>query len=534
MLNRLDEAVTGEEVMPGNRYAYDYIIGNGTVVDGSGSPASCVDVAIENGIIAAVGDLKKQTARNYVDATGLVVSPGFIDIHTHSDLSLIVDGRAVSMITQGVTTNTTGNCGLSPAPVSGETRHLIRTMMTVLHEETPWVWGSFGEYVKHLRKYSLSINVAPLVGHGPLRLIAMGSDFARPAGPSEIKSMCRSLQIAMDQGAFGLSTGLVYPPGLYSTTAELASLADVVAQHNGLYASHIRGEASTVLAAVQEVVDIAEQSNVKAEVSHHKAAGKENWGKVKQTYQLIRSANLSQLLPPWVHAGGTGNMLARLKDNNLLSRIAGEIVNGTGGWPNHFTPDWNDIVISCVNTGVNSWMQGKSVAQIAGIRETAPEKLVIDLILAENDLVEMVNFVISPEDMSFLIRQPEAIIASDGKALCPDGPLGRGKPHPRSYGTFARILRQAIDNYIPLTLEAAIHKITGKPAAKLGLRNRGLIRPGLAADITVFDPARVKDRATFENPHQPATGIHHVFVNGEPVIWHQEQTRHRPGRVLLH
>jgi N-acyl-D-amino-acid deacylase len=333
--------------------AFDIVIENGLLVDGTGQPPRRGDVGIAGTRIAAIGDLRAAPAAKRLDASGCVVSPGFIDIHNHSDIALLTDGRAESMVRQGVTTQVTGNCGLTPAPVHDGIRTGLMRTLSGLEYGQPWPWNSFGQFLDALRAAPKATHVAPLVGHGAIRACAMGFVDRAPT-EDELESMRRLASEAMDAGAIGMSSGLVYPPGLYCATEELVDLSRVVARHGGIYASHIRGEANPVVESVREALRIAREADVAVEISHHKAAGRENWGKVRTTYAMIAeaartrdvtydiypytagSANLSQLVPPWAHVGGPEAMLARLCDPELRSKIGDDVIHGTPGWNNFF------------------------------------------------------------------------------------------------------------------------------------------------------------------------------------------------------
>jgi N-acyl-D-amino-acid deacylase len=527
----------------------DLIIEGGVVVDGTGAAARRADVGVAGDRIAAVGALEGAEAARRLPARGCAVAPGFIDIHNHSDLALLADGRAESMIRQGVTTQVTGNCGLTAAPVhDGIRQDLVRTL-SGLEYGRPWPWDSFGEFLDALRAAEKATHVAPLVGHGAIRAAAMGFE-DRPASPAELATMRRLTAEAMEAGAFGLSSGLVYPPGIYCETDELIALSRVAAQRGRLYASHIRGEANPVVESVREALRIGEEAGVRVQISHHKAAGRENWGKVRTTYGLIQaaaqqadvsydiypytagSANLSQLLPPWAHAGGPQALLARLQDREVRPRVVRDTLAGTSDWNNFFVVDWRDIRLAYVHQEANRWMQGLSVAGAAERLGREPVELALDLILEDGNRTTMVNFVMADADVEFLLPKPEALIGSDGWSISPGGPTAEGHPHPRSYGAFARVLARYVREKRLLTLEQAVHKMTGKPAAKLRLARRGELREGYAADIVVFDPAAIEDRATFEAPHQFACGVRWVLVDGQVTLDEGRLSSKLVGRVL--
>ena len=529
--------------------AFDLIIENGMVVDGTGTPGRRADVGVVGKEITNVGDLTAVHAARRLDASGCVVAPGFIDIHNHSDLALLADGRAESMIRQGVTTQVTGNCGLTAAPVTNAIRADLMRTMSGLEYGRRFTWDTFGQFLDALRAAPKATHVAPLVGHGAIRASAMG--FAdRPPSAEELEAMKRLTADAMEAGAFGMSTGLVYPPGFYCATEELIELSRVVARFRGLYASHMRGEANPVVESVKEALRIGREARIPVEISHHKAAGRENWGKVRTTYALIDeasrgldvtydiypytagSANLSQLVPPWAHVGGPEAMLNRLRDPGVRPKVHHDVIHGTPDWPNFFRIDWQDIKLAYIHSERNRWMQGLSVEEAARRTGRDPVDLALGLILKDGNRTTMVNFVMAEADVDFLLPKPQSMIGSDGWSISPDGPTGAGHPHPRSYGAFPRVLARYVREKGLLRLEEAIHKMTGKPAQKLRLDRRGEVRPGYFADLVVFDPVTVRDRATFEEPHQFAEGIVSVIVDGHLTLDRGSLSRTLVGQVL--
>ncbi len=528
---------------------FDLIIEHGSVVDGTGAPGRRADVGIRGTEIAAVADLAHAPAARRMDAAGCVVAPGFIDIHNHSDIELLADGRAGSMIQQGVTTQVTGNCGLTPAPVHDAVRQDLRKTLIGPDYGPPWTWNSFGEFLERLRDAPKATHVAPLVGHAAIRAAAMGFADRRPTA-AELETMRRLAAEAMQAGAFGMSSGLVYPPGIYADTEELIEICRVVAASGGLYATHMRGEAAPVVESVREALRIGREAGIPVEISHHKAAGRENWGKVRITHALIAeaartqdvtfdiypytagSANLSQLVPPWAHAEGPEAMLARLRDPASRARILHDMVHGAPGWGNFFRVDWDTIQLSYVDSARLRWMQGLSVQAAAERAGRDPVELAVDLILEDDNRTRMVNFVIAEEDVDFLLPKPESIIGSDGRSYTPGGPTGGGQPHPRSYGAFARVLARYVREKRLLGLEEGIHKMTAKPARKLKLARRGEVRAGYFADLVVFDPAAIRDRATFEAPHQYAEGIRCVVVDGHVTVEEGALSPRLVGQVL--
>ena len=527
---------------------FDIVIENGLVVDGTGAPGRRADVGIVKTRIAAIGDLKSAPAARRLDAALCAVAPGFIDIHNHSDLVLLADGRAESMIRQGVTTLVTGNCGITPAPVHDAVRDDLKKSM-IGPSYGSWRWNTFGQFLEELRAVPKATHVAPLVGHGAIRAAGMGFDDRRPT-PAELASMRRLTAEAMEAGAFGMSTGLVYPPGLYCDTEELIELSRVVSAHGGYYASHMRGEANPVVESVREVLRIAREAKIPVQISHHKAAGRENWGKVRITYGLIEeaarthdvtfdiypyiagSANLSQLVPPWAHVGGPDAMLARLQDPELRPKVLHDMVHGTPSWNNFFRIDWRDIRLAYVHSQRNRWMQSLSVQEASTRADRDPVDLTLDIILEDDNRTTMVNFVMAEEDVDFLLPKPQSMIGSDGRAFTPGGPTGEGHPHPRSYGAFPRVFARYVREKGLLRLEDAVHKMTGKPAKKLRLDRRGELKEGYFADVVVFDPATIRDRATFEEPHQFAEGVHWVIVDGNITLDRGTLSERLVGQVL--
>jgi N-acyl-D-amino-acid deacylase len=529
---------------------FSIIIQNGLVIDGTGGEAKQTDVGIKGNKITALGDLKDAVARHRIDATGLVVSPGFIDMHSHSDLVLVADGRGESMLRQGVTTNVSGNCGMSVAPLNGPHRdEILRNLSSGMLHGIEVTWGSFGEYRDVLSKAPKAINLAPLVGHGTVRGAAMGFS-ARHATESEIKKMRDLVRQSMEQGAFGMSSGLIYPPGFYSNAHELIEVAKVVAELDGIYSTHVRSETNLLVEAIEEALSNGKAAQVRTNISHHKAVGRDNWGKVHTTYSMIKQAakdieltydiypyatcggSLSQYAPPWAKEGGMGELFRRLADPGQRKRIAYGIVNGDEYFPEFYRVRWEDVQINTIKTKKNAWMEGLRVSEIANRVNKDPVDLIIDLMLEEQDGVPINQHVMSEEDVEFLLQKEEAMIVSDGSAITPGGPTGIGKPHPRSYGAFARFLGYWVRDKNILPLETAIHKVTGKPANTLRLKDRGIIKENFAADIAIFDPERILDRANFDNPHQFAEGVHWVIVNGHITLDNGKVSPELRGRVL--
>jgi N-acyl-D-amino-acid deacylase len=521
----------------------DVLIKGGSVIDGSGAPPRPADVAIEGERVLAVEPLPGAEAGHVIDATGLAVAPGFIDMHSHADFVLPGLPTADSKVHQGFTLEVVGNCGASLAPLNPLRRQdVIDTALTV--PPLRWDWTSFGSYLDRLRQAGTSLNVAALVGHGTVRIAAMGTGDARP-GPAELRAMQGEVRRAMEEGAVGLSTGLIYPPGVFADTEEIVALARAAADAGGLYASHIRGEGDTLLAAIAEAIEIGRQAQLPVQISHLKAAGRTNWPKMAEAIALIEQARadgldvtadmypypagstgLSALLPTWAHAGGRDALLARLSDPAERARLR-DALDGPGlaadaGWP-------NILISGCPATPRH---EGRTLAEIAAERRQPGSEAVLDVLREARADVDMILFMMSEENVALGLRQPWVMIGSDGEGRATDGPYATGKPHPRNYGTCPRLLGHYVRERGLVPLEEAVRKMTSLPAAKLRLRDRGVLRPGTFADIVVFDPATVSDTATFTDPHRYPEGIPWVLVNGRPVVAEGRHTGSRPGRVL--
>ena len=515
---------------------YDLLITGGTIVDGTGANRVQADVAVRQGRIVKVGAIGQAPATRKLDATGLIVSPGFIDIHTHSDRTLLADGLAQSAVRQGATTHVIGNCGSSPSPKNEPTKLGDKSYRT------------YAEFLSVLADAGVSVNVCGLVGHNTIRETVMGMQNRAPT-EVEMKKMQDWAAEAMRGGAVGMSTGLVSPPGAWSKTEEIIELARVVGKAGGIYASHMRGEARTVIDSVREALRIGREGHVPVEISHHKAAGRENWGKTRQTLPLIEaarregvavnldvypyragSAGLSQLVPPWAHEGGEGELVARLKDPETRRRIAHDMTIGTDDWPNFFTVDWDDIQITSAATEANQSWIGKTVGDVARSRKCPGVEACIDLLIEERGRIGMINFVMDEDEMRSILKHPLAMIGSDGFALSAEAK--QGQPHPRCYGCFPRALGKYCRELQLFSLETAIHKMTGMPAAQLGLAGRGVLKASHAADLVLFNFDKIIDKATFDDPHQYPEGIDSVIVNGQLVVHRGEHLGGRPGRIL--
>ncbi len=529
--------------------SWSLLVRGGTVIDGTGAPRRAADVAVDGGRIAAVEPGLGGEAARVIDATGLVVAPGFIDAHSHSDLFYLDCPAAESKIRQGCTTEVVGMCSFSPAPVHPARREAVRAWAGGIGARVDVRWETFAQYLDVLAAARPSINVVHFVGHGALRLAAMGPE-ARPAGPDDLRAMERLLLEALDAGAFGVSTGLVYPPSAYATTEELIALARSMAGRGGLYFSHIRGESATLEAAVAEAIRIGEEAGVGVQIAHVKAAGREHWAKLDRALAAIDAARargvdvtgdaypyhagstkMDNLLPAWVHDGGTGRLLERLADPDVRRRIVAEcLVDGER---------WRTLAMGAVGfdeiqiaTCGQRELEGLTLAALARRTGRPPAEAMMDLVRQERATVSMVVFSQSPDNVARALAHPAVMVGSDSLGLTSGPGPHPGKPHPRMYGTFPRVLGEFVRERRLFSLETAVHKMTGMPAARLGLRDRGLLRPGFAADLAVFDPAAVRDEATFADPHRYPTGIPYVIVNGTVVVDGGRFTAAGTGRVL--
>jgi N-acyl-D-amino-acid deacylase len=538
---------------------YTLIIKNGRILDGTGNPCYSSDIGIKDGFIKKIGIVTGDATR-IIDASKLVVCPGFIDIHSHSDFAIPFDTRLESTIRQGITTIVTGNCGESLAPINPDKIEIFRKLLSMFvppGETLNITWESFQEYLEELEKGGCSTNIVPLVGFGTIR-IAGGPGFEeRPPNEEEFDQMKELVDEAMRAGAVGLSSGLIYSPQVYAKTDEIIELTKIVAKYDGLYFSHIRNEGSMVIQAVEELIEIVEKSGCLkgGQIAHHKASGPANWGKSIQTLKLISEANerglnvscdqypynrgmtsLITVLPPWVHIGGVESILERLQNYKDRERIKKDINEGIEGWENWFKGLGADkIYIASVKT--ESWQDitGKSLAEITKIKDKRDDfETLFDLILEEKGEVAITIEGMDEKDICRIMSGKYTMIGTDGWGVAPTGPLSHGKPHPRFYGTYPRILGKYVREEGVLTLETAIRKMTSFPAQKLGLNDRGLIWKGMCADIVVFDPSSVIDQATYTNPHQFPIGIKHVLVNGDIVVENEHQTPILSGKVLKH
>jgi N-acyl-D-amino-acid deacylase len=529
--------------------AWSLLIRGGTVMAGTGEPGRRADVALDGDRIAAIGPRLAGQAARVIDATGHVVAPGFIDAHSHSDLFYFACPSAESKVRQGVTTEAVGMCSFSQAPLRPGQEDVVRGWAGGIGASLDLRWRTFGEYLDALAALRPSVNVAHFVGHGALRIAAMGFE-ARPAGGDDLKSMSRLLGEALDAGAFGFSTGLVYAPSAYSDTSELITLARTMTGRGGLYFSHIRGESSMLLDSIAEAVRIGAEAGVGVQVSHVKASGRENWPKIDAALRMIEDARgggvdvlgdvypynagstkLDNLMPAWAHDGGLAKLLERLADRVTRRRIAEECLIDGERWRtvSQGGIGFDQIFIASCR---RRELEGLSLAQLARQSGLVPADALMNLLLEQKCTVGMVSFSQSLENVAKVLAHPNLMIGSDSIPLFAGEGDKPGKPHPRTYGTFPRVLGEYGRERKLVSLETAVHKMTGMPAARLRLKDRGVLREGFAADVTVFDPATVRDESTYADPHRYPTGIPYVIVNGTVVVDDGRFTAAGTGRIL--
>ncbi len=528
---------------------YDLLIKNGLVIDGSGRPGYIADIAINGDRIVRIGKLKDVSAAREIDAAGMVVAPGFIDMLGQSETYLLIDPRAMSKVMMGVTTEITGE-GESIAPVN---ERLIKEQEDFNRRYKLTIdWRTLGEYFSRLEKQGAGVNLATFVGATQVREYVVGFD-NRPPTPAELEQMKQLVAGAMKDGALGLSTSLQYVPARFAKTDEIVELAKVARQYGGIYATHQRSEANALDESLAEVFQIARRAQIPVEIWHLKTAYKKNWGRMPEVLAKIRraraaglditadiypyiagSTSLSACLPPWALEGGTEKMLARLRDQNIRRQLKKEISADSKEWENIYLGSGGAsgvLIGSVVNRDLEP-IQGKRLSQIAEEQGKDPLDALFDLILADHGQTGAIYFMMSEGDMRAAMRAPFVSFCTDSGARANDGPLAGSKSHPRGWGSYPRILGRYVRDERLLTLSQAINKMTGLPAARVGLRDRGLLRGGMFADITIFDPRRVIDRATFEVPNQHPDGIKYVIVNGQISVDNGQRTPTLAGRVL--
>jgi dihydroorotase/N-acyl-D-amino-acid deacylase len=528
---------------------YDIIIRNGRIVDGSGRPGYNADVAIKDDRIVRIGNLRDAKAKREIDARGQVVAPGFIDMLGQSEQYVLIDPRAMSKVMMGVTTEITGE-GESIAPLNDR---ILKEQEDFNRRYNLTVdWRTLGEYFTRLDKQGAGVNLGTFVGATQVREYVIGYD-NRPPTAAELEQMKQLVADAMKDGALGVSTSLQYVPARFAKTDEIVELAKVAHQYGGIYISHQRSEANAIDDSMKEVFEIARRANIPAEIWHFKTAYKKNWGRMPEMLARIAAArrqglkitadvypyvagstSLSACLPPWALEGGTDKMVARLKDAETRKRLKWEISKDAKEWENIYLGSGGPsgiLIGSVVNRELEQW-QGKRLSEIAAAQNKDPLDALFDFIIADHGQTGAIFFMMNEDDMKAALKSPLVSICTDSGARATDGPLAGSKSHPRGWGTYPRILGKYVRDEKLMPLELAIHKMTGLPASNVGLKQRGLLRAGYFADITIFDPKTVIDRATFEEPNQYPVGINYVIVNGQVEVDGGQRTPTNSGRVL--
>jgi N-acyl-D-amino-acid deacylase len=522
----------------------DLVVAGGRLYDGTGGPARRADVGVTDGRIVTLGDLSAAEAGARIDAAGHAVAPGFVDIHSHSDLSLLSAPGAPSKIRQGVTTEINGNCGMGPFPNPPARAVEIRSANANIDNDlaVAWDWQDLPGYAEAVARTGIALNQALLVGHMPLRVAAAGQA-ARPLDATETTALVRYLHAALDDGAVGFSTGLMFPPAMFAERDELLAIGRTVAEHDRVFAAHFRNYSDRMLEGVEEMLDLARTTGCRLQLSHLAVAGRRNWGKVPRALALIDaarrdgldvacdiypyvagSANLSQLLPEWAQAGGAPGIVERLGRPSEVDRILHD-------WETELFFGWDAVEVASLEPGMAETL-GLTVDRVGALWGMDGGRAAMELIRRSEDRVTMIAFGRSEDDLRAALRHEARSIGSDGLAMTPDGPTGAGRPHPRNYGGYPRFLGRYVRDDAIVPLEQAIAMCTSRPADRVGLTDRGRIAEGAAADLVVFDPATVLDTATFQVPAGDPIGIRDVIVGGVPVVRDGTPTGGRPGRVL--
>ena len=533
----------------GDSARHDLVIRGGTVYDGLGGAPSVADIAIDDDTVSVIGPAGTLSGDTEIDATGLAVSPGFVNVLSWANESLLVDGRGQSDIRQGVTLEVMGE-GTSMGPLTERMREERLARQDDLQYDIPWT--TFGEYMEHLETLGVSPNVASFVGATTVRVHEIGYE-DRPPTEAELERMKELVRQSMREGALGVGSSLIYAPAFYADTEELVALTSAAGEYGGMYISHLRSEGSRLLEALDELIEIAQRAGVPAQVYHLKAAGRENWPKLDSAIARIEAARASGLsitadmytytagatgldasMPPWVQEGGYEAWAERLRDPQIRTRVAQEMRTPTDEWENFFVAAGSPDRILLVGFGADSLkpLTGKTLAQVAELRGTSPAETAMDLVIENGNDVGTVYFLMSEENVRKKVALPWVSFDSDEAALAPEGAFLESNPHPRAYGSFARLLGRYVREEGVIPLEEAIRRLTSFPAGTFGIAGRGVLEPGAFADVVVFDPQRITDRATFAEPHQYAEGVVHVFVNGVHTLRDGEHTGATAGRFV--
>jgi len=529
--------------------SFDLVITNGHVIDGTGSPWYSGDIGIREGKISMIGNLGAVPRSRTIDAQGKVVAPGFIDMLGQSELTILVDPCLPSKIYQGITTEVTGE-GTSVAPLNDAIIRWDRASYQHYHINPDW--RTFGQYFARLEKQGIGINLASYVGATQVRRMVLGDADKQPT-PDELQSMRELIRQAMAEGAVGVSTALEYPPAPYARTEELIALAKEASPYGGIYATHMRNESDEVLAAIDEAIRIGREAQIPIEIWHIKVAGKKNWGRMGEVVRKIDQAraqgvdvtadtyaytawfnSLSAFVPPWAHDGGDGKLIERLRDPATRARIRKEMLEPSPDWDNEWDeiPGPESVLIGVVENPKLLPLEGKTLAEVAKTWNRDPMDTLFDLLIEDQAFTSVAVFGMSEPDVVLALEQPWVSIDNDSSGTSPEGILGQEHPHPRAYGTFPRILRKYVREEKKISLEEAIRKFSALPAARMRFTDRGVLKAGMWADIVIFDPATVRDRATFDHPNQFSEGMEYVLVNGVPVIDQGKMTGARPGKLL--
>ncbi len=528
---------------------FDVLIKGGMVYDGTGRAPRRVDVAIKGDRIVAIGNLRRGRARNMLEVRGLAVAPGFINMLSWSTESLIVDGRSQGELRQGVTTQIMGE-GWSMGPLNDRLKKQAVAEQDDIKFDIEWT--TLAEYLKYLEKRGVSQNVASFVGATTIRQYVLGESDVQPT-PAQLQEMRELVRQAMEEGALGVGSSLIYAPAFYARTEELIELCKVAARYKGKYISHLRSEGNEWVEAVEELIRISREAGLPAEIYHIKAAGRQNWDKVDRVIALVNAARrrglritadmymypagstgLNASLPPWTMDGGYEALFKRLEDQATRQKIAAEVRVPSDKWENLYlaagSPD--RVLLIGFKSEKLKPLTGKTLAEVAKMRGKDPIETIMDLILEDRSRVGTVYFLMAEENLKKELRQPWVSLGSDGASMAPEGVFLKSSTHPRAYGNFARLLGKYVREEKVISLTEAVRRLTGLPATNLGLDHRGFLRAGMFADVVVFDPQTIADRATFENPHQYSVGVKHVFVNGMQVLKDGEHTGAKPGRAL--
>ena len=529
--------------------SYDVIIRGGTIYDGSGGEPYVADIGIDGHVIVATGNLGDARAPAIIDATGLAVAPGFINMLSWANESLIEDGRSQSDIRQGVTLEVMGE-GNSMGPLNAAMKQELVDRQSDIRYDIEW--DTLGEYLEYLEQRGVSTNVASFIGAATPRKYVIGYDDRAPT-PEELQRMQELVREAMREGAMGVASSLMYPPGLFADTGELVALAEAAAEFDGMYISHLRDEGAHMLEAIEELITIAREARIRAEIYHLKSSGQQNWPLFDAAVKMIEDARteglqitadvytypagstgLNVTVPPWVQEGGFEASLERMRDPDLRRRIIEEMNTPSDEWENMFllAGSLDNILLVNFRNEALKPLTGKTLAEVIEMRDTGPEDTIMDLIIEDGSRVGAVYFTQSEDIVRRAVALPWVSFNSDAGSLAPEGVFLASNPHPRAYGSFARVLAKYVREENVITLEEAVRKLSGLPAHNLKLDRRGLLKEGYFADVVVFDPETVRDHATFVEPHQYATGVLHVFVNGEQVLEDGEHTGATPGRVV--